>query len=137
MIYQKHKYFDPEIQIRSMRRNYPQFSAKRIGKAEFEFIGDLIVKPELPIYTVSITYRGDRRPIVKVINPPLVDTAPHIYPTQKDLCLFHPDNYHWTADKLISRNIVSWTATWIYFYEVWLQSGVWYGPEAKHDIPKQ
>jgi hypothetical protein len=134
--YQKSRYCNPEIQVLAMRSNYPQFNVKRKVRGELEFIGDLIVKPELPIYTISITYRGKLRPIVVVLTPPLVDNPPHVYPGKKDLCLFHPHNYNWTADKLIARNIVPWTAAWIYFYEVWLQTGIWYGPEADHNVPK-
>jgi hypothetical protein len=135
--YQKSKYYNPDIQVLAMKSNYPQFTVKRIGKGEFEFVGELTVKPELPTYTVSITYRGNLRPIVQILNPPLVENAPHVYPTKKDLCLYHPDNYHWTGEKLIARNLVPWTAAWIYFYEVWLQKGIWYGPEAIHNVPKK
>ena len=94
------------------------------------------VKPELPIYTVSITYRGDLSPLVKVLKPDLVAEPPHIYKESRTLCLFHPANYKWTKEKLIAKEIVSWTAAWIYFYEVWLQKGKWYGPEASHSISK-
>lgn len=115
-----------------MKSRYPQFKAKRKGEFEIEFVGDLHVKPELPIYTVSITYRGSSSPLVRVLEPELVADAKHIYKESKTLCLYHPENFHWTKEKLIALNIVSWTAAWIYFYEGWLQSGVWYGPEAHH-----
>ena len=41
-------------------------------------------------------------------------------------------NYNWNVDKLIAKDIVPWTAAWIYFYEYWLRTGEWVGPEAPH-----
>jgi hypothetical protein len=127
------KYYNSDIQIGAMKSRYPQFKIKKRGQYDIEFIGDLIVKPVFPTYTVSVTYRGNLRPLVKVIKPELVADPPHFYKESQSLCLYHPKNFHWTKEKLIAKDIVSWTAAWIYFYEVWLQKGVWYGPEAEHD----
>ncbi len=132
----KNKYYNYDIQIGAMKSRYPQFKAKKKGQYDIEFIGELLVKPELPIYTVSIKYQGNLRPIVKVLQPELVVDPPHIFKESRSLCLYHPSNYYWTKEKLIAKEIVSWTAAWIYFYEVWLQTGVWYGPEAHHITPK-
>jgi hypothetical protein len=132
----RRKYYDSNLQIYAMRSHYPQFKAKRKGRTEIEFVGELIVKPELPAYTVSITYRGDLRPAVKIIKPELIDKPPHIFPDTRNLCLYHSRNYRWTREKFVAKDIVSWTAGWIYFYEVWLQTGVWYGPEAPHSLSK-
>lgn len=116
-----------------MKSRYPQFKTKKRGQYDIEFIGDLVVKPVFPVYTVSINYRGDLRPLVKIIKPELVKDPPHFYKESRSLCLYHPKNFHWTKEKLIAKDIVSWTAAWIYFYEVWQQKGVWYGPEAEHE----
>lgn len=133
--FQKTKQYNPSIQIEAMKALYPQFRASHKRIAEFEFIGDIHVKPELPVYTVSITYRGDLRPIVKILNPKLVEDPPHLYQDQS-LCLYHKSNYHWSGWKLIAKDIVPWTAAWIYFYEAWKQTGIWYGPEVEHSSPK-
>lgn len=119
-----------------MKSRYPQFKAKRKEEFEIEFTGDLHVKPELPVYSVSITYKGSNDPHVKIISPALVVKPPHFYQNTGTLCLYSSDNFHWTKEKLVAKNIVSWTAAWIYFYEVWLQTGTWYGPEASHTISK-
>lgn len=119
-----------------MRSRYPNFRAKRKSESEIEFIGNLQAKPELPVYTVSITYRGSSSPIVKIVSPELVSDPPHFYKGSKSLCLYHPENFKWAKEKLIANEIVAWTAAWIYFYEVWLQTGIWYGPEASHNTAK-
>lgn len=126
-------YYNTDIQVWAMKNRFPQFKAKRKEDNEIEFTGDLIVKPEFPVYTVSILYQGDFRPYAKVINPILVEEPPHYYKQSKTLCLYNPKYYHWCKEKLIAKDIVAWTAAWIYFYEVWLKEKKWYGPEA-HDV---
>ncbi|HSZ72195.1 MAG TPA: hypothetical protein VK750_05925 [Cytophagaceae bacterium] len=116
-----------------MKSHYPNFTHKVLGDAHIVFIGDLIIKPELPVYTISIEYKGSSRPLVKVLSPALVERPPHFYPHDKTLCLYHRKNFFWKKEHLISQYIVSWTAAWIYFYEAWLQDGEWYGPEVPHD----
>jgi hypothetical protein len=134
--FQKTKVYNSDVQIWAMKQLYPHFKSKKREKYDIEFTGTLKVKLELPTYTVSIQYRGNKNPIVKVISPALVENAPHIYPTEKNLCLYHPSDFNWQKEKLIANEIMDWTAAWIYFYEVWLQTGKWYGPEAPHNIPK-
>lgn len=129
----KNNNYNSDVQIGAMKSRYPQFKIKKRGQFDIEFTGDLIVKPTFPVYTVSITYRGNLRPLVKVIKPVLVANPPHFYKESGTLCLYHPKNYHWTKERLIAKDIISWTAAWIYFYEVWLQKKVWYGPEAEHN----
>ncbi|MEN5380638.1 hypothetical protein [Sphingobacterium kitahiroshimense] len=126
--------YNPQIQVFAMKQKYPQFKSKIVDKSII-FIGDLLVKLEFPIYKVSIEYRENLSPIVRVLSPELVDKAPHVY-KDKRLCLYHPENFKWRKEKLIANEIVEWTASWIYFYEVWLETTKWYGPEAVHNIEK-
>lgn len=118
-------------QIGAMKKNYPQFTAKIEGK-EILFKGEVQVKPEFPIYTLSIRYRGNKSPIVKVIKPKLVEKPPHFYQDKKKLCLYHPDNFYWDSSRLIANEIMDWAIAWVYFYEVWLETGGWYAPEVPH-----
>lgn len=130
--FNRRKYYNPNIQIEAMKSNYPQFKAEKKGN-EIEFVGTLDVKPEFPTYTVSITYRGANNPRVKILSPKLVEKPPHFYHSTKSLCLYLEKNFKWRKEKLIAKEIVAWTSGWIYFYEVWLETGEWYGPEAEHD----
>ncbi|MDX2001357.1 MAG: hypothetical protein SFW35_02940 [Chitinophagales bacterium] len=133
-MFQRAKPFNPETQVLSMRSSYPDFKCNKKGLA-MEFTGILRVMPELPEYTVTVIYDLDKRPKVYIRAPQLLENAPHLYP-DGTLCLYHPDNYHWTREKLIAKEIMSWTAAWIYFYEVWLETGKWFGPEVNHQNPK-
>lgn len=136
-IYNKTHHYNSEAQIGAMKSRYPQFTARRINENEIEFIGELQPKPELPTYKVSILYRGDLRPFVRVLSPRLVENPKHFYNKTKTLCLYHPDEFKWHKDRLIAKYIVPLTSAWIYFYEVWLEKGIWYGPEYKHETPKE
>lgn len=129
-MFQKSRY-NTDVQVGAMKSRYPQFKTTKRGN-DIEFVGQLLVKPFFPVYTVSITYRGDLRPLVRILNPVLVTDPPHFYTASNSLCLYHPANYKWVKEKLIAKEIVSWTVAWIYFYEKWLEKGIWYGPEAEH-----
>jgi hypothetical protein len=133
----KSKPYNGLLQINAMKSKYPYFKYKQNGDNDIAFIGDLFIKPELPIYTVSVHYRGSLSPIVKILNPPLVQNPPHYYYKTNTICLYHPDNYKWRKGNLIAANIMSWTIAWIYFYEYWLQTGNWVGPEVLHNLDKK
>lgn len=134
VVYQKTKRYNPSIQIMAMLSKYPQFKLSYNKDKEIVFKGKLQVKPELPVYTVKIIYRGDYNPRIFILDPKLVVGAPHIYSNTQSLCLYHPANYRWSESRLIADDIMGWTAGWIYFYEYWLQSGKWIGPEVPHNI---
>ncbi len=118
------------IQIQAMKSKYPNFSCKK-KDGELIFTGDLMIMPELPVYNVSVHYRFNLPPKVYVNSPKLDDKCPHRY-KDDSLCLYHRDNFKWNADKLLATMIMQWTIAWIYFYEAWLQTGEWYGPEVPH-----
>lgn len=123
-------------QINAMRTLYSGFQAVQTD-TELSFVGTLQVRDDLPEYKIKIRYRGSLSPYVTVLSPKLVENPPHVYPEGKRLCLYHPDNYRWTINKLIAKEIVPWTAAWIYFYEYWLRTGEWIGPEAPHGTSKE
>lgn len=134
-VYQKTKPYNPAIQVQAMRARYPQFTYKKNKNGNIVFTGKLQVKPELPVYTLQVVYRGDSRPQIFILDPLPVPDAPHIFKNTGSLCLYHADNYKWTARRLVAYDIMGWTAGWIYFYEYWLQNNrEWIGPEISHNL---
>ncbi len=125
------KHYSPLIQIEAMRACYPQFVVKERSAEKIEWVGDLRPSPRIRPYHVSIVHAGDARPKVRVLAPLIKDDAPHRH-GDGTLCLYHPDNFKWSSPKLISKYIVPWSLGWVYFYEVWLEHGVWLGPEVEH-----
>lgn len=115
-----------------MRMRYSEFRHKRTKEGYIEFSGILRVKPELPEYSISILYRQNISPEVRILSPKLDKNPPHYYKESQTLCLYHPKLFQWKKTRLVADEIMLWTAGWIYFYELWLQTGEWFGPNA-HD----
>lgn len=126
-----------DLQVGAMKAVYPQFRVTKKTSTEVLFVGELQPKPEYRKYKVSILYRGNSNPQIRVIEPKLVDNPPHFYKGSGTLCLYHPKDFKWRKELLIAKYIVPITAAWLYFYEVWLETDIWYGPEAKHTTPKE
>jgi hypothetical protein len=131
----KNKLLDPYAQIAAMRLRFPHFRAKQTGVLDIEFTGTLQVRSDFPLYKVLIHYRGDVRPIVKILSPEIASNRPHWHSIVDEPCLYKAADYSWNKRKLIANDIVPWLAGWVYFYEMWLRTGNWFGPEAEHDKP--
>ena len=131
--FQRIKPYNLNIQVQAMQARYPQFKAKKHTDGTIIFTGNLQVKVELPVYTIEIIYHGNLRPKILILNPLPDTSAPHIFSDSESLCLYHAKDYKWDKTKLIANDILGWVAGWIYFYEYWLQSGEWIGPEVSHN----
>lgn len=71
-------------------------------------------------------------PQVFITEPKLLKNPPHIFTNEGSLCLIHPENFDWNNEKSAIDTIFGWTLGWIYFYEKWLKTGIWFGPEEQH-----
>ncbi len=128
--------FNPNLQVLKMRECYPQFSSTgRNGR--YEFTGSLQPRPSSVEYLIRIKYIQFLCPKVFVLRPEIHQNAPHRYPSDNSLCLYEPASFTWTDRRFIADFIVPWTAAWLYFYEIWVETGIWYGPEASHDGIKE
>lgn len=117
-------------QVGRMEARHPQFSAKHWRGKHIEWVGRLSPNPACATYEVRITYNIGAYPKVFVLSPPLQCSEdvppPHMY-KDKSLCLFLPEAREWDSSMAIAETIVHWTSSWLYFYEVWLASGIWSG----------
>ena len=129
MIPVRHK--DIGFQIAYMKAKFPNLKySKR------KWVGWIQPQQGFDKYKVSVVYNGTRPPNVFLLDPPLVDGAEHVYRCDRSLCLYYPKDWIWDDSKIIALTILPWTYAWLYFYEVWLDTGVWYGEEAPHTINK-
>jgi hypothetical protein len=133
------KYRNPVVpvgeQILRMRAIWPGFSDRwRKGVCIWEGV----LKPtEASLsYSARVEYRLPLSPRVTIITPELHAKAPHRY-SDGVLCLYRPTHRSWHSGVYIADSIIPWTAEWLFFYEVWLETGKWYGPEAKHKGAKR
>lgn len=100
------------------------------------FVWTCSIKPtELSqTYTIKIIYHLNQLPKCYVVNPKPLALAegatrlPHTYNSKKQqLCLFYPSLNEWNATMSISKTIVHWAVQWLFYYEIWLYTGVWNG----------
>lgn len=96
--------------------------------------GYLIPKPFSPQYKVRIEYSLGKRPKVYVIEPKKLDVhpddpkLPHVWNHDKQhICIYFPDGMEWNESKLLAQTIAPWASEWLYFYEIWLETGKWKG----------
>jgi hypothetical protein len=83
------------------------------------------------LYAIQIEYRfgSGYRPLVRVLNPSLQPREaggriPHTFKTG-EICLHMIAE--WTSSMYIHETIIPWAVLWLYYYEVWLATGLWLG----------
>jgi hypothetical protein len=126
------RYPSPAVQNLRMGQLFPGF---HYSWRTSTWTGYLQPSPSSSRYRVQIAFRGTGRPVVQVLEPKISDDAPHTY-SDGSLCLYYRDGT-WTKAKMLAETILPWTAEWLYFYEYWLATGKWLGPEAPHGQKKQ
>jgi hypothetical protein len=121
------------IQNMQVLRHFPDFKGTLYsGMVVWE--GALQPRSLSPVYKVEIQYKLEDKPHVWVLDPPLVKGVPHLY-RDNSLCLYWPREWNWHPDKLVAFTIIPWTASWLYYYELWLDTGKWLGPSS-HEVIK-
>jgi hypothetical protein len=116
------------VQDLNLRHRFPRFTVER-SNGVWTWRGNLQPRPSSPVYQVSIRCRHGGVPIVRVLSPALAPNAPHLYRGGK-LCLYWPEEWRWYGDELIAETILPWTASWLFYYELWLDTGKWLGPSS-------
>jgi hypothetical protein len=123
---------NPSLQDLHVRRFFPGFKFKwERGVAVWK--GTLQPQELSPVYHVVIQYNHNKVPKVKVISPKLHPKAPELY-GDGALCLYWPKEWRWSPDELVAKTIIPWTAGWLYYYELWLDTGQWLGPSSRDAI---
>ena len=126
-------------QVAQMQEDFARFKYSRRNNLP-TWHGPLQPTEASPVYTVKIVYqfagRHSKSPKVWVKSPEIRPDAPHRY-DDGSLCLYFPPERNWTPYKFISETVVPWTALWLVFYEIWLDTDHWYGPESPHTGTKR
>jgi len=123
------------LQTAHIQRCFPSFSCQ-IRKGYAVWCGSLQPRVTSPAYQVEIHYKLMDIPKVKIISPPLSPKTPHVY-AGGFLCLYWPDEWRWRQDRLIAETILPWTASWLYYYELWLDTDQWLGPSSHDNLAEQ
>ena len=120
-----------KMQAAAVRSRYPSFAVSRTASG-LVFRGPLRAWGGGDAYDVEVAVYDWGGPDVRVLDPALSPRAPHVYDEDGLLCLYHPDCRPWKPSDLAATTVLPWAELWLYFYEEWLDTGVWWGPEAPH-----
>jgi hypothetical protein len=120
------------IQDVIVHRRFPNFQGQ-ITPGIAIWRGPLQPRPVSPVYHIEIQYQLKKTPHVWVVSPHLVSGAPHRW-RDKSLCLYWYKEWEWHPGRLIAEIIIPLTASWLYYYELWLDTGKWLGPSS-HENP--
>jgi hypothetical protein len=125
----------PVRHVVDMRRHFPGFAYRKAQRGVSMWTGTLQPSDGSPQYLVEVQLADRGRPLVYVRRPAVVGGTHHRY-EDGSLCLYYPDDGTWHRGRPLSE-VVALAAAWLWFYEVWLLTGRWLGPEAPHGAGKR
>jgi len=122
-------------QKRSIEEKFDCFVCRIISHGKLRCYGAIRPDEDSPCYKVQIDYVPGRDPTVEVLSPKIImNSKTHVY-RDGHLCLYFPRDGRWKESDLISEKLIPWTSEWLVYYELFLISGEWEGPEAPHELP--
>lgn len=135
----KSNYINLARQASALKYNFPNAIISTQGDSVLTW--EYILKPTSVSeeYRVKLIYTRNKGVKVYVLEPTLAlaegkKVLPHVYSTpEQRLCLFYPNGKEWNQCKYLIHTVIPWISEWLYFYEIWVGSGVWYGGGTVHD----
>jgi hypothetical protein len=117
-------------QAAAIRCKYKRFTVS-LERSSMKAKGMLQPTSRSDQYIVEIRYQLKKLPQIFVLKPELIkncndEDIPHIYPGKK-LCLYQPKYKEFKFSDLIAETIIPWTSLWLYYYEIWHNTGKWLG----------
>jgi hypothetical protein len=117
-------------QVAGIRSRYPNFQVS-FNHLSLKAVGPLQPTARSCTYKVEVKYSLENKPEILVLDPKLTtnfrgDKIPHVYSGNK-LCLYRPKYHEFTFTQNISETIIPWITLWLYYYEVWHNTGDWLG----------
>lgn len=114
-----------------LKKSYSNVSYE-IRKGEVNVLIELKPTVGSQNYTVKIVSKVNWSHVkVYIVKPRLHKVSkgkkiPHLY-TDGSLCLYYPKSKEWNMHDMWAETIVPWTCLWLYYFELWEATGVWYG----------
>lgn len=126
-------------QVSFLKESFPDSKISTYMGTRLEWVGFLQPTPFSERYKVKIEYMLGQWPDIYVLEPKKLQMPDgekklqHIYNQKtQQLCLFYPDGIQWNRSKLLADTILLWASEWLYFYEIWLETGEWKGGGTSH-----
>ena len=89
------------------------------------------VEGDFSNYKIKVVYGVNTTPQVFITSHKLDTECPHLY-EDGQLCLYKPSIFVWKNCHSIAKDIIPLVYAWLYFYEKWVETDDWLGPEATH-----
>jgi hypothetical protein len=127
----------PAKQNFEMQKLFPQFVRTGYGNCS-QWTGALTTMTGHR-YKIRIEYGNSGAPRAYMVAPQMEPGCPHKY-EEGQMCLFWPDdpeNEPWGKASSLAKIILPWCAAWLHFYDIWLVTGVWEGPEKAHGVSEE
>ena len=121
------------LHLRKIKKVFPNVKIVSKNWDGFEIIIELQPTPLSEKYKVKICYIKGGVTKIFIIEKQLKiakirTKLPHVYNTERQqLCLYSSSKREWFSSKYISDTIIPWTSEWLYYYELWIPEGKWYG----------
>lgn len=121
------------IQLLAIERAFPNIKILSNKRDNFEIEVSLQPSSFSEVYRIKIIYKSNIFVKVFVVGQVLKISQnrtklPHVYNSeQQQLCLFSPSKKEWKPTQYILNTIIPWASEWLYYYELWLIDGNWYG----------
>lgn len=114
-----------------MRKHFPCFKCS-LRHDVLECEGTITPCEECASYNIRIRMPRGEIPKVWILDPEIEPSGKiHIF-KEGHLCLYDHRDQPWLATDHLHEKIVPWTAEWLVYYELFLLTGEWLGPEASH-----
>lgn len=120
-------------QLRKIKTDFPDVQIVKNTWNSFKIIMEIQPTEISEKYRLTFIYEQNRWINVFVIDKKLNiaenrSKLPHVYDSIKQqLCLFSPSKKEWNGFNYIVDTIIPWASEWLYYYELWLPEGKWYG----------
>tara|TARA_R110002051_G_scaffold114925_5_gene187893 strand:+ start:7474 stop:7953 length:480 start_codon:yes stop_codon:yes gene_type:complete len=120
-------------QLKKIKADFPDVKVLTNTWNSFQIVLELQPTDISEKYRIMVIYKQNIQVQVFVINKKLEIAAnrtklPHVYDSKRQqLCLYSPKRNEWNGFNYIVDTIIPWASEWLYYYELWLPEGKWYG----------
>lgn len=114
-----------------MRYHFPGFKVTIHRDGRVVWTGRLQSNEDFRAYRIRVSYDRWNPPRVFVTDPCIPPGTKHTY-NDGSLCLYWPPEWQWSDRECLATTIMPWAAMWVYYYEIYLITNEWLGPEAPH-----
>lgn len=124
-------------QLERINQTYSNWTGLILYRRVLKLTGTIRPTVISPEYTIQIIYTPNKDPKILVVSPvleihPAKERLPHVWPNTGSLCLY--ENEFDIKNDLLAESIIVWVTWWLYYYEIWLETGKWVAKGTHPDI---